>query len=272
MAALALYSMSTPVVSNTNDNFDNLKEEIELIRAVPEFAACNDKYSASVRINPVTKVVDVECGDLANVMVDRGNGLMSIDFGGDKAVISRENPEMVLSDKQAIGLVQMSHMLGEMGYNGKSYPETMPLHFGALSVLKTGQVPVEMLQAIKAVGPDHRRLGNWNGSDDPYDCPPVPHGPGGTSYCSKMDKGSSFCGAPGECLKGVCGDCCFHVGCFGYNYCCEVCSEDEKALMPGGMSDTCQTKQAHLAFEYACDDKFPDFAWCRNNCDDSCEE
>eukprot|EP00640_Fibrocapsa_japonica_P001063 CAMPEP_0113945048 /NCGR_PEP_ID=MMETSP1339-20121228/38450_1 /TAXON_ID=94617 /ORGANISM="Fibrocapsa japonica" /LENGTH=501 /DNA_ID=CAMNT_0000950445 /DNA_START=26 /DNA_END=1531 /DNA_ORIENTATION=- /assembly_acc=CAM_ASM_000762 len=266
--------------SSNHSDMDQLREEISLLRTTPEFAACNDPFSTFVNINPSSREVRMECGTLSSVKVDRDNGIMHIDIGGEKTILSKDNPTLSLSEKSAVGLVQMSHVLGLMGYNGKAYPETMPLHFSALSMVKSGLVTSDMLKAIKAVAfgaqpdqPDHRKLyaGPWNGNGDPYDCPAVEHGPGGNPW--SMDppvpmppKTENYCGYPNDCMPSVCGDCCFHVGCYGYSYCCTECSDSEKALIPGGMTSTCAAVDTMLAFDYECDAKYPDFDWCRGNC------
>uniref|UniRef100_A0A7S4DI76 Uncharacterized protein n=1 Tax=Heterosigma akashiwo TaxID=2829 RepID=A0A7S4DI76_HETAK len=143
----------------------------------------------------------------------------------------------------------MSTVLGAHGYDGLRHPSLMPLHYYALLLLQSGIVSNGLSQAVKGV-----TVGAISG-ESAFEC----------NYPHIGGENDGYCGGK-TCLESVCGDCCFHLACHSYQYCCDRCTAGQKALL--GMNERCLGVPAWQLFAVTCDDRFPGWAYCQKECGD----
>jgi len=202
--------------------------------------------------------------NLSNHLVSTGKEL-TIQVGNEMKVFNQADALVDVggSDEFKAGVLKMSLVLGNQGYTGKAYPATMPFHFYAQMLARSGMVQAPVVAALKQTTPGV--LTTLRDSDDDYSCM-MPHGNGGNPPGNPGNGAGHFpsvCGADGECLPSVCGDCCFHLACYGYEYCCNHCSDSERQAM--GMDEECGLDGFSL-FGASCDDKFSHYNTCKNTC------
>ena len=104
----------------------------------------------------------------------------------------------VLSYPEAELLQLAAAALGETGVTGLQYPSVLPFY---LTAMRLGQ----LLQGSTATA----RMEADLTEDCLSECPPCP--------CQEC---LGLCGYSCNCWKWVCGDCCYHLGCYEHDICC----------------------------------------------------
>ena len=128
-----------------------------------------------------------------------------------KIFIANPNTDLIASTAYA---------LASGNINGETLPSVLPLHLVAL-----------MVEELHMYLPNERNRQNTmfnNGSiilnDECFDeCPPCPD-----------EECLSLCGYGCHCWKWVCGDCCYHLGCYGHDICCRKKFIQTRCLFPWG--------------------------------------
>ena len=115
-----------------------------------------------------------------------------------------------LMKMEEVGLLkEAAEAVGQKGLTGKDTPAAMPFFTFALKVTQ--------LQTKS----DIRNTTRVRRADCLKDCPPCPE-----YDCLGM------CGFFCSCWSFVCGDCCYHLGCYGQNLCCRKDSTLTSCLLP----------------------------------------
>ena len=113
--------------------------------------------------------------------------------------------------KKAVNFLQY-----HMHISGKKFPSVLPLYLTA-----------HMLRLLQHVSTYRSKLFSYSSeleSNDCFDeCPPCPD-----------EECLSLCGYGCYCWKWVCGDCCYHLGCYGHDVCCRENFVQTKCLFPIG--------------------------------------
>ena len=125
----------------------------------------------------------------------------------------KETYERLLSTAAAQSIIKSAIILGEhLNYTGINYPLLLPLY-----------VTAHLLhQKVKESEVCIRRRKLQDEDDSCFDeCPPCPE-----QECL------SLCGYGCSCWKWVCGDCCYHLGCYGHDVCCREKFIQTKCLFP----------------------------------------
>lgn len=111
-----------------------------------------------------------------------------------------EKPEIVLLERAAFSI-------GDHAINGREYACALPLYIAALQIKKI-QLSLENMHMGVTAGYSFRSP--TNGDDSCLQlCPPCPE-----ESCLGM------CGPSCDCWSFVCGDCCYHLGCYDHDVCC----------------------------------------------------
>lgn len=119
------------------------------------------------------------------------------------SLVSR--PEVAMIKQLAITLGR------DLGVSIDSYPSTLPFYLAVLQLSKIGQS-------------NGTRISTALADDDCLDeCPP----------CSDQEC-LGMCGYGCSCWKWVCGDCCYHLGCYDHDVCCREDFTQIKCLFPFG--------------------------------------
>ena len=115
-----------------------------------------------------------------------------------------EMPETALLERAAFSI-------GDYSVNGREYACALPLYVAALQVKKL-QIALEDTHSslgMSVVAGDNTHF-ITNGDNSCLQlCPPCPD-----ESCLGM------CGPSCKCWNFVCGDCCFHLGCYDHDVCC----------------------------------------------------
>ena len=115
-----------------------------------------------------------------------------------------------------------SNIINEVAYSlgnnfnicGKIYPSILPFYLVATMLGK--------VYGNKEMPYTHRNTHTFKNEDNCFDeCPPCPE-----------EECLSLCGYGCHCWKWVCGDCCYHLGCFGHDVCCRKNFYQTKCLFP----------------------------------------
>ncbi len=117
----------------------------------------------------------------------------------------------------------------ELSISGKEFPSALSMYMTAMQLDKL----LSNNSLLNPISPsvDLRALGL--GDDDCLaECPPC-----------EDDLCLGMCGYSCHCWQWVCGDCCYHLGCYGHDVCCREKFVQTKCLFPIGI--TCES-------EYTC--------------------
>ena len=124
-----------------------------------------------------------------------------------------------------------AHAMGEEGINGQDSSSVLPFYLAALHLHKLQHAAsgsnhsMENHHALQpnSFTPNHPPKTGSKGSDDScFDtCPPC-----------QDDDCLGLCGPSCRCWKFVCGDCCWHLGCYGHDLCCREKFIRTKCLFP----------------------------------------
>ena len=127
-----------------------------------------------------------------------------------------EQPENTL-------LVKASFALASIGVNGLEYPGALPFFRFTLQLEKLRNQTGQLKFAHEQV--DAGNVSHALGDDDECldECPPCPD-----MECLGL------CGYGCNCWKFVCGDCCYHLGCYEHDLCCREKFFQTKCLFPFG--------------------------------------
>lgn len=119
-----------------------------------------------------------------------------------------------LMNVEEIGLLEKAaEAVGRKGLTGKNTPAVLPFFVFALRVtqFQTGGDDIIITNSTTRV----------QRADCRTECPPCPN-----NNCFGM------CGKGCSCWKWVCGDCCWHVGCYYHDMCCARGFFQTKCLFP----------------------------------------
>ena len=124
-----------------------------------------------------------------------------------------------------------AHAMGEEGINGQDSSSVLPFYLAALHLHKLQHATSgsnhsmqnqDGLQPRNGLPPTHLAIRGKRHSSDCFDtCPPCPE-----------DECVGLCGRMCHCWKIVCGDCCWHIGCYEHDLCCEKKFISIKCLFP----------------------------------------
>ena len=121
-------------------------------------------------------------------------------------------PESELMERAAFAL-------GDEGITGREYPGVLPFYMAALQLQKKMDKDTSQEAQVK-----------WRLKRDESclsECPPCPD-----------DECLGLCGYSCNCWKFICGDCCYHLGCYGHDVCCRENFTHSSCLFPFGF--TCE--------------------------------
>lgn len=119
------------------------------------------------------------------------------------------------------------HMLGNnLTIYGNQFPSILPLYLVVNMLERAGH----SFARSSCVSKSARSVYNAAVEDSCFEyCPPCPE-----------DECLSLCGYGCHCWKWVCGDCCYHLGCYGHDVCCRKNFIQTKCLFP--ISFRCETE------------------------------
>ena len=105
--------------------------------------------------------------------------------------------------------------LGAEGINGKDFPGILPFHLAALQLQKVSASEDGITKHNWQLHKGLRRATCLR------QCPPCPD-----------DDCLGMCGYRCNCWSVVCGDCCYHLGCYGHDLCCRKKFFQTSCLIP----------------------------------------
>lgn len=111
--------------------------------------------------------------------------------------------------------------LGNAGLTGMEYPSLLPFYMATLRLAQLGRRNNLTSQADSTLSRGVRE-------DCLSECPPCPY-----QQCLGL------CGYSCNCWKWVCGDCCYHLGCYEHDICCRKKFVRTACLFP--LSFTCES-------------------------------
>lgn len=130
----------------------------------------------------------------------------------------RTSVQILTESSYARAITNAAYTLGkELKLCGQDYPSILPLYLVAnmLEKVQIGSRSVKNMCISKTSSTPVRE-------DSCFDeCPPCPD-----------DDCLSLCGYGCNCWKWVCGDCCYHLGCYGHDICCREKFIQTKCLFP----------------------------------------
>ena len=119
----------------------------------------------------------------------------------------------VLNQDQVRLIERTAFALSTAGVRGRNYPSVLPFYMAAIQLQRMLSANVSRDVGLRLAPRD---------SDDCFDeCPPCPE-----QDCLGM------CGPGCTCWSFVCGDCCWHLGCYGHDLCCRDNFVSTKCLFP----------------------------------------
>ena len=130
----------------------------------------------------------------------------------------KESVKSVHSSPEAHILKDAAHALGDAGITGQEYPGILPFHMLALRMETAKSSYFDVIVAVPYEF-EHNR--NKRLASCFEDCPPS---------CDRNCLG--MCGRRCNCWKFVCGDCCYHLGCYGHDLCCRRDFWSSSCLFP----------------------------------------
>lgn len=129
-----------------------------------------------------------------------------------------------LLGKPEISLLQeaVKIMGRDFGITGRDYPSVLPLYLTTLSLHRFSQINLtSSADGIADRGHMGYKIRKIEDTDCLDECPPCPD-----DLCLGM------CGYSCSCWSWVCGDCCYHLGCYGHDVCCREKFVQTKCLLP----------------------------------------
>ena len=148
-----------------------------------------------------------------NTLLGLVSGLKSLEMDRESnSKAMKESVKSVHSSPEAHLLKDAAHALGDAGITGQEYPGILPFHMMALKMETAKSNKFEAphtLSAMAAAPPltSHNRSKRLVTCYQ--NCPPS---------CDKYCIG--LCGRLCSCWNFLCGDCCYHKGCFYHDLCC----------------------------------------------------
>ncbi len=128
-------------------------------------------------------------------------------------------PEILLIERAAFAL-------GDEGITGLNYPSSLPFYLAALQLQKTLMNSTRTGKHVQYEGQnDEFRIPSNRLKRESClsQCPPCPN-----------DECLGLCGYGCNCWTFVCGDCCYHLGCYEHDLCCRYQFIQTKCLFPFG--------------------------------------
>lgn len=121
----------------------------------------------------------------------------------------------LLSLQECDLLEKAADAVGKKGLNGRNTPAALPFFVFALRITQLVEDShynnITITQRYKRKSYMHCRC----------TCPPCPN-----------DKCIGLCGKGCSCWKWLCGDCCWHRGCYGHDLCCKKSWLHHRCLLP----------------------------------------
>lgn len=114
--------------------------------------------------------------------------------------------------------------LGAQGINGKEYPAILPFYLAALQLEKISANKNSEADSFSVPSSWYNRR-RFQRQTCLRSCPPCPN-----------DDCLGMCGLGCTCWSFLCGDCCYHLGCFGHDQCCRQQFFQVVCLFPVGFS------------------------------------
>lgn len=129
----------------------------------------------------------------------------------------RRSVSQFLESPYATTITAAAYYLGvHFKLNGNAYPSLLPFYLVANMLEKLQNTTVNVYT---------RRYSKYKSTNLEEDCltecPPCPD-----------EECLSLCGYGCHCWKWVCGDCCYHLGCYGHDVCCRNNFIQTKCLFP----------------------------------------
>ena len=119
---------------------------------------------------------------------------------------------------ESLLVLQASEALGEAGITGSSHPHLLPLYWFATRLPHAAKRQPRERRAVTTTSRSRRQI--W------YGCRRYPRG----RNCLGM------CGLRCYCWSFVCGDCCYHRGCYEHDICCGRSFFSLSCLLPFGFT------------------------------------
>ena len=116
-------------------------------------------------------------------------------------------------------LKEAAEALGERGINGKNTPAAMPFFMFTLRITQLYTKGPYSNTTATTLTDRHKRQSCFNS------CPPCPD-----------DECYGQCGLGCTCWSFLCGDCCFHLGCYDHDTCCREEYFQIRCLLPFGFN------------------------------------
>ena len=133
----------------------------------------------------------------------------------------KRSVESFVSKRTTFFIIQSAYILGrDLNYTGLKYPSILSFYLiahtleGLLSSAPESEQKCNLVSNYCSVADDDSCF---------EECPPCPD-----LECL------SLCGYGCSCWKWVCGDCCYHLGCYGHDICCRENFVQTKCLFPTG--------------------------------------
>ena len=128
--------------------------------------------------------------------------------------------EQFLSHPDVQLIVDAAVAMGNEGITGKRFPAALPFFAAAMRFIKdVPRVKVHMPQPASVPVRSKRIVWPWEKTEKCYHGYKCPKGecPQKVSYNECL----GVCGVECDCLAFVCGDCCWHKGCYDHDKFCE---------------------------------------------------
>ena len=130
---------------------------------------------------------------------------------------------LLLSIEEVRLLEEAAEAVGKKGLNGKNTPAALPFFIFTLRVTQLAEnshYSNISSSSTSSIHQRHKRQGYMHCADT---CPPCPN-----------DKCIGLCGKGCSCWKFVCGNCCWHQGCYDHDLCCKRSWLQTDCLIPVG--------------------------------------
>lgn len=151
------------------------------------------------------------------------------------AKVLKKSVKRALSKREINLLSDAVIAMGQRGITSQDYPSILPLYMTASRIASHSDTDVNQNLSDKennnnndygALFHVHKRLKR---EDCLSECPP----------CESQEC-LSMCGPGCECWSWLCGDCCYHTGCYHHDLCCRAKPNSLACLVP--MSFDCESK------------------------------
>lgn len=134
-----------------------------------------------------------------------------------------------LLGRKELGLLEKAaEAVGKKGLNGKNTPATLPFFLFALRITQLAESLRHSNTTVTTVRNKRESYMHCAGT-----CPPCPN-----------DKCIGMCGKGCSCWRSVCGDCCWHLGCYDHDLCCKKSWLQSRCLLP------------KVAYKFHCDQHY----------------